>query len=205
MKNLNACEFVISWGARIVPSESLAGIPLGISIEGFEKILSRYMIDKSGSLYRFDGAPVLVMEKSLDSNGDGGYGFSVFDRELTNWRLYFNSPEHAGANPRALDVIVRSWEVFAVKVWMFENLRSGEKIVNSYAGKLSEGVGLGSLISDFLAFTELEFDDAEEWFYTDQNCGGLEVSGYGGDLNDWPNQVVTALAVIKESQFSPAS
>ncbi|WP_218173458.1 hypothetical protein [Pseudomonas gingeri] len=192
-------DFVISWRAGIVPSQSLAGIPLGISVEDFEKNLSRYVIDESRGLYKFQGSPILTLGKELDSNGDGGYGFSVFDRELTGWRLYFSTSDHAGADPRALYVIVRSWKVFAVKVWMFENLRLEELPVNSYAGKLQEGIGLGDLVSEFLKYTELDFDDAEEWFCTDENYGGLEVTGYGGDLSESPDQTIRALTVISRS------
>lgn len=56
------------------------------------------------------------------------------------------------------------------------------------------GIGLGSLVSDLLPFTSLEFDSAEEWFYTDQSYGGLE--GRQFLLEDHPDQVVTALCVI---------
>lgn len=55
---------------------------------------------------------------------------------------------------------------------------------------------MGSLVSDLLPFTSLEFDSAEEWFYTDQDYGGLEVTGWGVPLEDHPDQIVTALCVI---------
>jgi hypothetical protein len=61
---------------------------------------------------------------------------------------------------------------------------------------LPEGIGLGGLVSDLLSFTALEFDEAEEWFYTDEDYGGLEVTGWGVFLEDHPNQVITALCVI---------
>jgi len=197
-------RFSIAWDAPVIPSKELAGIPLGIAIEEFECVLSQYLIDAEKCLYQFDGAPVLVLEKGFDSNGDGGYGFSVYNKKLTNWRLYFSTPDHAGADPRALNVIVRSWKVYAVKAWMFENLKEGSRPVNSYRGKLCGGIGLGDLVRDLLAYTELEFDNAEEWFYTDKNFGGLEVSGYGVDLNDEPDQMIMALTVIEESPFTPA-
>ncbi|UZE24279.1 hypothetical protein LOY67_02335 [Pseudomonas sp. B21-056] len=188
--------FEISWLAPIVPAKSLAGIPLAISVVEFEKVLDRYLVDKDKALYRFRDSPVLSMVKGIDSNGDGGYGFSVFDRELTNWRLFFNTPEHAGADPRALYVIVRSWEVYAVKAWMFEKYREGGSPVNSYKGKLDCDIGLGDALGDLLAHAKLEFDAEEEWYVASGDYSGLEVSGYGVSLEDNPSQVVMALAVL---------
>jgi len=133
-------DFTVSWEGQIIPSKSLAGIPLGISIEDFERGIDKYLVDGDKSLYKFINSPILSLGKEFDSNGDGGYGFSVNDLELTNWRLYFNSPDHAGVNPRALYVIVRSWKVYAVKAWMFENLKEGDRPVNSYRGKLCGGI-----------------------------------------------------------------
>ncbi|WP_157832240.1 hypothetical protein [Pseudomonas sp. 09C 129] len=194
--------FIISWSAPVVPSHSLAGIPLGAHVEDFERSLSKYVIDEVEGLYRFVGSPVLRMEKRFDSSGDGGYGFYVVDLELTNWRLYYDSKSHPGVETRALHVLTSGWKIHAIKAWMFECLNLGDKPVNSYQGELSGGIGLGSYVRELLPYTGLEFDGAEEWFYTDKNYGGLEVSGCGGDLNDAPDQVIMSLAVIKESPFS---
>lgn len=75
--------------------------------------------------------------------------------------------------------------------------------MNSYQGKLCGDIGLGDPVDDLLKYTELEFDNAEEWFYTDKEYGGLEVTGYGSDLNDEPGQMIMALTVIEESPFDP--
>ena len=73
--------------------------------------------------------------------------------------------------------------------------------MNSYQGRLCGDIGLGDPVHDLLKYTELEFDNAEEWFYTDKEYGGLEVTGYGSDLNDEPGQMIMALTVIEESPF----
>lgn len=195
-------DFSISWTAEIIPSQSIAGIPIGVSVENFDRVLGKYLVDESKGLYRFEGSPVLSSEKYFDANGNGGYGFSVFDLELTRWRLYYDRPDHAGVDSRAFHVLFRAGKVFAIKVWLFESLRVGENPSSSYAGKLKEGIGLGDLVRDFLAYTELEYDSAEEWFYTDQNYGGLEVTGYSaGDLTDWPDQNIRVLTIIPNSAF----
>lgn len=198
-------SIVISWTAPVIPSQSLAGIPLGMQVSAFEEALGKYALDDKEDLYRFSESPILRMVKNFDSSGDGGYGFYVSDLELTNWRLYYDSPSHAGVESRALHVLTRGWEIYAVKVWLYESLADGDKPVNSYQGKLPEGIGLGSLVRELLPYTELEFDSAEEWFYTDKKYGGLEVTGCCSDLHDSPYQEITALTVIRNSPFSSST
>lgn len=192
----------ISWSAPIAPSQSLAGIPLGMRVTEFEEAIKVYAVNVAEGLYQFSGSPILKMIKNLDSDGGGGYGFFVCDLELTNWRLYYDSPSHPGVESRALHVLVRNRKIHAVKAWLYESLARGDKPVSSYQGKLPEGIGLGDLIRDLSTYTDLEFDSAEEWFYTDEKYGGLEVSGYGCDLNDDPDQIITALTVIGSSSSS---
>lgn len=187
----------ISWCAPILPSVSLAGIPLGLGLEEFCSWLSRYEIDAEKGLYQFEMSPVLELTKSA-TEIDEVFLFKVHDRELTNWRLYFNTPDHAGADPRAMGVIVRERKIHAIKVWQFENLREGDKPKNVYCGKTAVNIGLGDPLARLLAFTHLTCDEAEEWFYTGADYGGLEVTGYG-DLIDYPDQVIMAFAVIPGS------
>ena len=61
-------------------------------------------------------------------------------------------------------MLTRDWKVYAVKVWMYECLADDDKPVNSYQGKLPEGIGPGSFVRELLPYTDLEFDNAEEWF-----------------------------------------
>ena len=196
-----SCEFVISWSAPIVPSVSLAGIPLGMHVREFDVGLSQYVADEAGSLYKFVGAPGLVLDRKIDESGEGGFAFYVADLALTNWNLYYDSDKHPGVECRALHVLVKDWEIYAVKVWMFECLAEGDKPVSSYQGKLPQGLGLGSFVCELLPFTELQFDTAEEWFYTDNNYGGLEVFGCGRELEEAPDQRIMALTVIARSPF----
>ncbi|UFH49559.1 hypothetical protein [Pseudomonas sp. KNUC1026] len=162
MKNSN--YFSISWTAPIVPSISLAGIPLGIDAEVLAHVFLNYLIDASTQLYEFENAPGLRLgTHSLDEFGNGGYSFSLFDESAIN-KLLKGTP--------ALSVMIRKWRVHAVKVYDFSF--PGEvlqKLV--YRGLLPEGIGLGDMVSSFLAFTNLDFDSAEDWFYTDQGYGGL--------------------------------
>ena len=184
----------LSWVAPIIPSVSLGGIELGINLDELDNLLEGHSIDQAPGLYKFESSPILALRKSI-SGGDIIYVFNVFDRELTNWRLYFNSPDHAGANPRALGVVIRNGVVHAVKVWDFENVKEGDKPKHVYAGKLPEGIGLGDPIGDLLVHAKLNYDDAEEVYYTDASYGGLEVSGVG-NLDDFPEQSISCLAVI---------
>jgi hypothetical protein len=189
-------NFAISWKAPIVPSTSMGGIPLGVSVELVDQVLSRYIVSEEEKFYRFEDSPLLLLKKQLDLHGGGSYVFYIKDKNLTNWSLYFESPDHAGVDLRAFSVIFRAGAVHAIKVWQFERIDEGRVTEFSYQGRLPRGVMLGDRVSNLLQCSKLEYDSAEEWFYTDQNYGGLEVSGFGGSLIDEPGQVIMTLAVI---------
>lgn len=193
----NVRNKVVSWVAPIVPSISLAGIELGMSAGELFSLLSMYVVEDKNDLYQFEMSPILRLVKS-NSNEDEIYLFNVYDKELTNWRLYFNTPEHLGANPRALGIVVRDGKVHSVKAWHFEKLKEGDKPKNIYRGKLPVNIGLGDLVSDLLPYANLTYDDAEELFYSYGEYGALEVTGYG-DLEEYPDQVVMAISVNSET------
>jgi len=52
-------QFSISWVAPIVPSVSLAGIPLGVGAEVLARVLLNYLIDETSQLYQFECSPEL--------------------------------------------------------------------------------------------------------------------------------------------------
>ena len=187
---------LVSWVAPILPSVSMAGIELGMSTEKLLNLISFYEVDSENKLYKFEMSPILKLVRS-NLNGDEIYLFNVYDKELTNWRLYFNRPDHAGANPRALGIVVRNDKVRSVKVWHFEKLKEGGRAKNIYRGKLPENVGLGDPLSNLLSYSKLTYDDAEEVFYADLEYGALEVTGYG-DLMEYPDQVILAIAIVAE-------
>jgi hypothetical protein len=187
---------VISWNAPIVPSISMAGIELGMDDSELLDLLLTYAVGGVNNLYKFEFSPILQLVKS-NSGGDEIYLFSVHDKDLTNWRLYFNTPDHLGANPRALGIVVRDRKVRAVKAWHFEKLNEGDMPKNIYRGKLPENIGLGDQVCDLLPCAKLVYDSAEELFYSDSEYGALEVTGYG-DLDEYPDQVIMAISVIPE-------
>lgn len=182
----------ISWAAPIIPSVSLAGIAIGLDIARLENMLSRYLVEEN--LYQFEQSPLLQLRKST-SGGDQLFVFSVRDKDLTKWRLRFDSPDHAGVDPRALGIIVRQDRVHAVKAWQFESLKDNEKPTNSYRGQLPGNIGLGDHVSDLMAQVSLNYDDAEGVLYTGPEYGGLEITGYG-EPEDYPDQPILAITVI---------
>ncbi|EPN31185.1 hypothetical protein A244_38005, partial [Pseudomonas syringae pv. actinidiae ICMP 18807] len=54
-------------------------------------------------------------------------------------------------------------------------------------------IGLGSLVSELLPYTQLEFDEAEEWFYTDDKYGEVEVTGLGVPLEH-----ISAICIVSK-------
>lgn len=180
-------EFSISWMAPIVPSVSLAGIPLHVDADVLKRVLSGYLVDEKNSIYQFNGSPTLRLKfYGLDENGNGGYSFVLSDTRIINDLKKFTP---------AFSIMIKVGKVYAIKVYDF-SFPSEPAQGFIYKGALPAGIGLGSLVSDLLPFTSLDFDDAEEWFYTDPDYGGLEVTGWGVPLEDHPDQVITALCVI---------
>ncbi|WP_249716782.1 hypothetical protein [Pseudomonas syringae] len=179
--------FEISWDAPITPYQSMAGIPLGASASVLETILCNYLIDGNDKLYKFKNSPTLHLAiKKMDDHGDGGYQFRLADEETLHKNL--------NETP-ALTIEIKSNKVFTVTTYNFsfpDDIAS-ESI---YKGALPGGIKLGSLVSDLIPLTRLEFDDIEECFYTDKNYGEVEITGWCVPLEDEPNQIITEICVI---------
>lgn len=135
-------QFSISWVAPIVPSVSLAGIPLGVGAEVLARVLLNYLIDETSQLYQFECSPELRLRScGVDEFGNGGYSFSLFDEFVVN-DLLKGAP--------ALSIVIRDGAVFALKAYSFSF--PGERTQElMYKGVLPIGIGLGSLVSDFFA------------------------------------------------------
>ncbi|MDU9393745.1 hypothetical protein [Pseudomonas sp. zfem002] len=141
-------------------------------------------------LYRFPGSPILQMHRhGFEQCGDCGFSFSVFDDAVIN-DLLKGIP--------ALSISIRDGRLYAVKVYNF-SFPSDPAEQFIYKGCLPGGMVLGSPVSDILPLTSLEFDEAEEWFYTDPNYGVVEITGWGVPISDKPGQIITAICVIPGS------
>lgn len=183
--NLDA-GFKISWNAPVLPGASLAGIPLGISSDVLMGKFQEYIVG-SNDVYKFYSSPELrLTTQGLDAFGNGSYSFFLFDDAAVN-KFLKNLP--------ALYIMIRKWSVFAIKVYDFSFPGEASQALR-YRGRLPSGHGLGDLVSEIKKFSNLEFDDAEEWFCASCEYDGLEVTGWGVPLEDRPDQVVTALCVL---------
>lgn len=184
-------DYKISWDAPIIPCRSLAGIPLNACAGALEKILSSYLINTTDKLYRFKNGPTLRLHLySMDDNGDGGYQFRLSDEGIIHKNL---------KGTPALSIEVRNKKVFTLTAYNFSfpNDPASDFI---YKGSLPGGVKLGSPVSDLLPLTQLEFDEGEEWFYTDRLYGEVEITGWCVPLEDKPNQIITAICVVPDEQ-----
>ena len=175
-------DFSVLWDAPVVPGVSLAGIPLLASYSDVEMAISTYLVDAELMLYRFSRGPELRLQsRVLDGHGNGGWLFAL--------------PHDDGSGrTAALSISIRCWTVRSIKVYAL-GLPGDVIQSHSYRGATAESIGLGDLVSSFLGFTRLDFDEAEEWFYTDDAYGSLEISGWGVPLEDEPEQIVTAMCV----------
>lgn len=186
----------ISWKSPIIPSKSLAGIPIGIENGLFQHVLEQYLVDSENKIYEFNYSPALILDEYiLDDNGNGYYHFVLNDPKLTGR----GNPTQLRDSfySRVLNIGVVNNHIAAIKTWAFEVLvKDDQKSIHSYMGKTKEGLGLYSPLIDFLNYSELVFDEGESFFYTDGAYGNLEITGYGQTLEDYPDQVVMAIAVF---------
>lgn len=177
---------LFSWRAPVVPGVSMAGIPLGMSGERFQHVLAGYRVGAHSGRYRFAEGPELVARGGIDEAGNGGYAFSLADKECVD-ELMSMTP--------ALSVGVRDGTVWVIKAYDFSfKGDAAEPLI--YQGKLPGGLGLGDKLSNASAFCALEFDDAEDWFCAQWGEGRVELSGWAGTLLDQPDQLITAIAVL---------
>ncbi|RQR77323.1 hypothetical protein DIE11_20230 [Burkholderia sp. Bp9012] len=66
----------------------------------------------------------------------------------------------------------------------------------AYKGRILNNVGLGEKVAGLLEFGSIEFDDADEVFYSD-NLSGVEVAANDScDLSVNPNQIVTYIKIF---------
>ncbi|AVI86043.1 MULTISPECIES: hypothetical protein [Pseudomonas syringae group] len=150
-------------------------------------VLDRYLIDEQNSLYQFEDSPILRLKTyNPDSNGESGYEFSLYDDTDID-RLLKGIP--------ALSIVLRDEKVTFLKVDNFSFPGdSAEQFI--YKGELPGGLVLGSNISKLLPLTDLDFDDALEWFYTDSKYGEIEIGGWGVPLEDEPDQIINSICII---------
>ncbi|POD67864.1 hypothetical protein [Pseudomonas syringae group genomosp. 3] len=150
-------------------------------------VLDRYLIDEQNSLYQFEDSPILRLKTyNPDSNGESGYEFSLYDDTVID-RLLKGIP--------ALSIVLRDEKVTFLKVDNFSFPGdSAEQFI--YKGELPGGLVLGSNISKLLPLTDLDFDDALEWFYTDSKYGEIEIGEWGVPLEDEPDQIINSICII---------
>lgn len=56
---MNENKFSIAWDAPIIPSRSLARVPLHIRVEEFEQNLEKYLVNREKSWYQFEKSPLV--------------------------------------------------------------------------------------------------------------------------------------------------
>jgi hypothetical protein len=190
----------LSWDAPIIPSESIAGVNIGLKENELNEILLNYVVDKINGLYKLEKSPVLELSKIISVERKL-YLFNVHDKELTNWRNFFSKPNHSGANPRALAISLINGIVNSVKVWHFEKLKVGQLPKNIYRGKLPGDFGLNDVLLGMSNYVNLTYDENENSFYSDRDYGAVEIGSYG-DREDYPDQVIMSIAVNSGDAFS---
>lgn len=163
----------IDWLAPVEPGRGMLGLTLGQSLSSV-----RAMFGESGSSLTFSNSPRLtadlsksgvILLRAVDLND------RKYDWQDVLARLLFEGDE-------LTSIVVlgdRGHEALA------------------YKGKLFGEVALGSPVSELLRFGEIEYDDVEEVFFSNQ-WSGIEVGGAGAcDLLTNPGQFVTSFKIYR--------
>ena len=166
----------LNWAASIEPGHAMLGLSLGMGLDDVREI--------------FKG------------RGNPSNDFVTF---LNSPRLIMDSSKEDVILLRAADMknVAYAWQNVLARLVFSQNVLTSIVVISNrdddeyrYQGKIFGKVGLGSLVSDLLDFVSLEYDDAEEVFYSD-GLQGLEVGGTSAcDLSVDQSQIVTFIRIF---------
>ncbi|WP_155635902.1 hypothetical protein [Burkholderia stagnalis] len=165
----------IDWEAPIEPGRTMLGLPLGLSRDAIRKLIGCDGVTLQRTV-KFHNSPRLL----IDCRKPGVIFFRAADMEdvVYDWQ----------------NVLARLvFKKDALESIMVESDVGGAGY--EYKGRILNRVGLGAKVADLLEFGPLEYDDADEVFYSD-GLGRLEVAGDDScDLSVNPNQVVAYIKI----------
>ncbi|WP_156441746.1 hypothetical protein [Burkholderia sp. MSMB1078WGS] len=161
------------WEAPIEPGRAMLGLPLGLSHDAIKKLIGCDG-ETLQRIVKFHNSPRLL----IDCREPGVIFFRAADMEN----------------------VVYDWQNILARLVFKKNVLESivvESVVGGagyeYKGKIFTRVGLGAKVMDLLEFGSLEYDDADEVFYSD----GLEIAGNDScDLSVNPNQVVVYIKIF---------
>jgi hypothetical protein len=191
----------LDWAAPIIPGHSAMGLTLGTPRRAVLRALHSYLLVREAWW-------VSQLRAIVPSAWRPGSNSVVFPNAP---KLWVDSSENAVVYLRATEIkpCNHAWQnrlarlVFKadrLEGIIVDSLRGDESL--SYRGLLFGKAGLNSPVADLLEFCDLEYDEAEEWFYpTDTVTGlpieGLLVAGQGAqDLTEYPTQRITFIRVF---------
>lgn len=166
----------LDWSAPIEPGSSMLGLQLGMT---FADVQALFKFD-STSERRATGilnSPRLIVDS--DKEGSILLRAADMDNVVYDWQ----------------NVLVRLIFDHGVLTLMIVQFSKGDEAYR-YQGKIFGKVGLGSQVSEMLEFAPLEYDDAEEVFYSN-GLKGLELGGSNAcDLTANPSQIITSIRIF---------
>jgi hypothetical protein len=161
----------IDWAAPIEPGRGMLGLNLGMTLS-----TARALLGEDGNIMAFANSPRLT----VDYSEDGLILLRAADMDNCNYdwqnivaRLIFESGRLVG--------IVA--------------LGDRDNDAYAYKGRLFNKVGIGTPVSDLLNIGPIEYDSAEEVFFSDK-WSGVEIGGSDAcDLSVNPTQIITFFRV----------
>jgi hypothetical protein len=193
----------LDWAAPIIPGHSAMGLTLGTPRRAVLRALHSYLLVPEAWWVRLlrgifpstwrPGSDIIVFPSSPKLSVDNSASGIVYLRAVE-----IKPVNHSWQN-RLTRLVFKADRLDGI---IFESLLGDESF--SYRGLLFGKAGLGSAVAELLEFCNLEYDEAEEWFYpTDRETGldikGLLVAGQGArGLSENPQQRITFIRVFVE-------
>ncbi|WP_321851040.1 hypothetical protein [Burkholderia diffusa] len=166
----------IDWEAPIEPGRAMLGLHLGLSSNVVRKLIGcdGEVLQKTT---RFRNSPKIL----IDCRQSGV--------------IYFRAADMGAVEYDWQNILARLvFKQDMLESIVVESVAGGAEY--AYKGKLLSKVGLGEKVAELLELVEIEFDDAEEVFYSDK-LKGVEVAGDDScNLSVNSNQVVTYIKVF---------
>ncbi|MFS8048044.1 hypothetical protein [Rhizobium sp. BR 314] len=166
----------LDWSAPIEPGNSMLGLQLGMT---FANVRALFEFDSTSEsrATSFLNSPRLIVDS--DKEGIIFLRAADMDNVVYDWQ----------------NILVRLiFDHGALKLMIVEFSKGDEAY--RYQGKIFGKVGLGSQVSEMLEFAPLEYDDAEELFYSN-GLKGLELGGSNAcDLTTNPSQIITSVRIF---------
>lgn len=166
----------LSWSADIIPGGALMGVNLGMTLVEFKALLCKENVSSGmNGLVKFDNSPLLKFEESEN-------GFSVLAADISNVSYEWQR--------EVMDIGFDDGRLIYFRVISPIDTRF------EYKGKIFGDIGLGEKVECLRKYySEIIYDDVEEWFYFKNGPIGIRVSATDDFKDNEFNGLINSICI----------